>query len=133
MKSSDLESKAKQSAPPYCHPPESPVVSLSDLLSKWPQDRERFQVILDLNTETYVTIFTFCKWLVLRTISEIVSSCKINTLPISYFFLSLILQLSSLAHHRESSVPYRLRLELLDAISATTSSWKPLCIHHPQT
>lgn len=78
MKSPDLESKAKQSAPPYCHPPESPVVSLSDLLSKWPQDRERFQVILDLNTETYVTIFTFCKWLVLRTISEIVSSCKIK-------------------------------------------------------
>lgn len=67
MKSSDLVSKAKPSAPPRYHPAESPVVGCSDSAWKWPQDGERFQVTTAWNLRhmwkyPLSLISEFCTW-----------------------------------------------------------------------
>lgn len=86
MKRSDLESKAKQRVPSYCHPPESPVVNLSDLQSKWPRDKERFQVILDLRHTWQSFHLVNCCFL---TNSEIVTLLKTKHFYYTASFLSL--------------------------------------------
>ncbi len=131
MKCSDLESKAKQSGPPHFHPPESALISPADLLSRWLQDKETFQVILDLYVKYLYILLLVRLFLVLLRFRN--SSLLQNKIQFKRLFFSFILQHLSLAHHPDSSVPYRLRLEWLGVISATTSSWMPLCIRHHQT